>query len=102
MLATSYFDDLYKLQFAILKARSEPDGPLLEIASRAEVLRGTDLTPKPLLDGNELIALGVTSGPMVGVAGREMYQAQLNEQLKTSAQAAKWVAERLKNHDFDR
>ena len=102
LLATPYFDDLYELQSALLKVGGESDGSLLAIRSRAEALKDTDITPKPLLDGNELLALGVTPGPMVGRIGKGMYQAQLNEQLKTSDQAAKWVAKQLKNGDFER
>lgn len=102
LLATPYFDDLCELQSALQKAGGESDAPLLEVISRAEALKGTDITPKPLLDGNELLALGVTPGPMVGRIGRGMYQAQLNEQLKTPAQAEKWVAEQLENGEFDR
>jgi tRNA nucleotidyltransferase/poly(A) polymerase len=102
LLATAYFSDLYEFQSALLKAGGESDGPLLKIRSRTDALKGTDIAPKPLLDGNELIALGITPGPMVGVAGRKMYEAQLNEELKTSPQAEKWVATRLKNGEFDR
>lgn len=91
LLATPYFDDLYQLQLAIQTASSSSTDPLLSIKARAKVLQGTEITPKPLLDGNELIALGVIPGPMVGRVVRQMYDAQLNELLKTPDQARQWV-----------
>jgi tRNA nucleotidyltransferase/poly(A) polymerase len=102
LLATGYFGDLYEFQSALLKAGGESDDSLLKISSRTGALEGTDITPKPLLDGNELIALGIKLGPMVGLIGRKMYEAQLNEELKTAAQAEEWVTTRLKNGEFGR
>ena len=99
LLATGYFDDLCQLQLAIQTASSQSTEPLDVICSRAKALEDTEITPKPLLDGNELIAFGVTPGPMVGKVGRQMYDAQLNEQLENPDQARQWVADWLKNCD---
>jgi len=49
------------------------------------------MTPKPLLDGHALMALGALPGPMVGRLSREMYIAQLSEHISTEEQARKWV-----------
>jgi citrate synthase len=37
------------------------------------------------------MALGALPGPMVGRLSREMYIAQLSEQISTEEQARKWV-----------
>ena len=93
-----YFWDLYDFQAAIQKARGESMAGLTKIKKRAMALKGKNLCPKPLLDGHELIALGAVPGPMVGRLSREMYVAQLAEQISTAAQARAWVESWLKTH----
>ncbi|RKY06087.1 MAG: hypothetical protein DRP66_09490, partial [Planctomycetota bacterium] len=93
-----YFWDLYDLQWAIQKASSATVAPLAAIKRRARQLKGRQLRPKPLLDGRQLIGLGVVPGPMVGLASREMYIAQLGEQITDARQAKQWVADWLKKH----
>jgi len=99
LLAEPYFSDLYELQRAIQKARGESIGPLLAIRKRARALKGRKLSPRPLLDGHELITLGVQPGPMVGLVAQEMYIAQLAEELSTPNQAKRWVAKWLQQHE---
>ena len=98
-LAEPYFWDLYEFQRAIQKTMRESVGPLLTIRKRAEALKGRQLKPKPLLDGHELIELGVQAGPMVGLAAEEMYIAQLGEELHTPGQARQWVIKWLQKHE---
>jgi poly(A) polymerase len=98
LAATPYFWDLYDFQAAIQKARSAGPAGLAKIKKRVMALKGKNLCPKPLLDGNELIALGAVPGPMVGRLSREMYVAQLAEQIATAAQARTWVEGWLKKH----
>ena len=98
-LAEPYFWDLYEFQRAIQKTRRENAGPLFTIKKRAEALKGRDIKPKPLLDGHELIALGVQPGPMVGLVAEEMYIAQLGEELRTPDQARRWVTQWLRKHE---
>ncbi len=98
LLAQPYFSDLYELQRAIQMVRGASIGPLLAITKRAKALKGRQLRPKPLLDGHELIRLGVQPGPMVGLVAKEMYIAQLSEELNTPDQARKWVGRWLSRH----
>ena len=97
-LACAYYQDLYDLQFAIQRAAGKPIEPLLKILARADQLRDVDLSPKPLLNGHQLIELGVTPGPMVGLVGKEMYIAQLDERLYDVDSARQWVQNWLQNH----
>jgi len=99
LLAQPYFSDLYELQRAIQKSRGESIGPLLAIKKRARALKGRKLSPRPLLDGHELIRLGVQPGPMVGLVAEEMYIAQLAEEINTPNQARRWVVQWLRRHE---
>ena len=91
LLGQAHFWDLYALQKSIQKAEGASLKALSQIKHRATELKGTDLRPKPLLDGHELITLGVRPGPTVGLAAEEMYIAQLEDELKTPQQAREWV-----------
>ncbi|MBN1126338.1 MAG: CCA tRNA nucleotidyltransferase [Sedimentisphaerales bacterium] len=98
ILASPYFHDLFALQKAIQKASGLSTGLLGRLKRRVAKLKGKNLTPKPLLDGHELIVLGVQPGPMVGLAAQEMYIAQLAEHIDTPAQARQWVQNWLAEH----
>jgi tRNA nucleotidyltransferase/poly(A) polymerase len=98
LAAEPFFWNLYELQHAILTARNIPTRPLGIIKSRLLKLKGKELAPKPLLDGHQLIALGVIPGQMVGLVARQMYIAQLAEQINTPADAEAFVKNRLKKH----
>ena len=98
LLAVPYFQDLLELQTAIQKAHNQSTAALKKIKRRATALKGTNVCPKPLLDGHELIAMGTTPGPMVGRLGREMYIAQLAEEITSPAQARQWVEQWLEKH----
>jgi len=96
LLATGHFDDLYEMQKAIQKADRLPITKLTKIKTRAKKLANTDLTPKPLLDGHELIAMGVTPGPTLGKIAKKLYDQQLNENIKTKPQAITWIKNQIK------
>lgn len=96
IVSEPYFEDLYSLQKAICKLTGLSASALLSIRRRAKALAGTELRPKPLLNGYELIELGVLPGRLVGVASRELYIAQLAEEIGTKPQAVRWVGDWLK------
>jgi len=98
LLASPYYDDLFTLQKAICRARSQRLGPLYAIRRRARALAGCDLAPPPLLNGHQLQALGVPAGPRLGHIAREMYIAQLEEHIHTADDARRWVRRWLANH----
>jgi poly(A) polymerase len=94
-----YFEDLYEYQRAIEKTMGRPLTALLNTKKRADAISAKKLNPKPLLDGHQLIALGVTAGPMVGLVEKEMYIAQLDEKLHNKTDAKNWVKKWLKKHE---
>ncbi len=98
ILASPYFNDLYSLESSILKADGKSLSNLTKLRKRAKALVGSDLTPAPLLDGHELISIGATSGPQVGLLSKELYVAQLSEHIHSKAQAREWVEHWLGKH----
>jgi poly(A) polymerase len=91
LMAKPYFLDLYELQRAILRAEKKPVSALIRIKKRARALAGENLTPRPLLNGHDLIALGAVAGPQVGELAEELYVEQLSGNLQTSHQARQWA-----------
>ncbi len=101
ILAEPYFWDLYELQRAIEKAAGggrKGLAPLIALRRRIKALGDVELRPKPLLNGHDLIRLGAVPGPALGQLSEEMYIAQLEGVIKTSAQAEKWAIQWLKKH----
>jgi tRNA nucleotidyltransferase/poly(A) polymerase len=104
ILAEPYFWDLYELQRAIEKAAGggrKGLAPLIALRRRIKALGDVELRPKPLLNGHDLIRLGVVPGPSLGQLSEEMYIAQLEGVLKTRAQAEKWARQWVKEHSTD-
>lgn len=101
LMARPYFLDLYELQRAIQRSEKKPVSALIKIKRRARALAGENLTPNPLLDGHELIALGAIPGPQVGELAEELYVEQLSGNLQTSQQARQWVEKWLQIHRGD-
>jgi len=99
IISEPYFEDLYSLQKAIQKADGKSLSALLTVRRRADALAGSQLRPKPLLNGHELIQLGAEPGPQVGHVGRELYIEQLSENITTRQQASNWVRDWLKRHN---
>lgn len=97
LAAESYFGDLYQYQRAIQKAAGESTTALNKIKRRVMELVDIELTPRPLLDGYDLMRLGAAAGPALGQLAEEMYVAQLDGHIKTAEQARQWVKERLRS-----
>ena len=85
------YGDLFKLQMGIQQASGFGVEALEFFAVRLKKLDGVDLKPAVLLNGNELIELGVRPGPDVGKAMSCVYRAQLNEKIHTKEEAAELV-----------
>jgi poly(A) polymerase len=98
ILSEPYFEDLYQLQRAIQKAENKSEAALLKLQKRIRELGDVELRPSPLLNGHELIKLGVVAGPALGRLARQMYIAQLETTIKTKQQAVQWVKSRLEKY----
>lgn len=83
--------DLLVFQKAIQKANGESLEALTTFQTRVVALGDIPLRPKPLLNGHDLMALGVPAGPKLGQLADDLYLAQLEDTVKTKEQAEQWV-----------
>lgn len=65
------------------------------VEQERELEKKPEILP-PLLNGNDLMALGMQPGPAMGELLTELRDKQLQEELKTSDEAREWVLEKLK------
>jgi poly(A) polymerase len=66
------------------------------VEQAAELKKKPAIRP-PLLTGNDLIKLGMKSGPAMGALLDEIREQQLQDELKTPQQARQWAKTRIKN-----
>jgi len=64
------------------------------VAQAGELKKTPEIQP-PLLKGDDLIALGMKPGPGLGALLDEIREKQLQDELKTPAEARQWAKERL-------
>ena len=64
------------------------------VAQARQLEAQPDIRP-PLLNGDDLIALGMTPGPALGALLAEIREKQLQDELKTQAEARRWAKRRL-------
>jgi len=64
------------------------------VASAKELEQQPEIRP-PLLTGHDLIALGMKPGAAMGALLAELREKQLQDELKTKAQAMKWARKRI-------
>ena len=64
------------------------------VAQAKELEQQPQIRP-PLLKGDDLIALGMKPGPALGALLAEIREKQLQDELKTKAEARKWAKERI-------
>ena len=69
-----------------------------ELRKRSEEIDPEKVKPEALLDGKDLMAMKVKSGPRMGECLEAVYEAQLNEELKTKTEARKFARQWLKAH----
>ena len=61
------------------------------LRERAAGIPPSAISPPPLLNGDDLVALGITPGPELGELLEALYRAQLNERISTRQQAVAMV-----------
>lgn len=87
LMAEDTWSSLPLLLEADLVARGEPFDKLNALRTRAARIPHEEIAPPPLLNGDELVALGFPSGPPLGRALSEVYRAQLNGLIKSPEEA---------------
>jgi len=98
-LAEPLFESLRQLNRVYIKSVSGSEAKLRQLSHQIKQLGDEPIAPPRLLNGHELIQSGATPGPMVGQLAEELYLAQLENQVKTKADAQTWVAQWLIRHN---
>jgi poly(A) polymerase len=97
LLAEPHFDELLVLYKADCMACHGLLTALPAIRAMRRKLSREALIPPPLLRGEDVIALGVPSGPVVGGLLREAADLQLEGQLAERDAALAWLEERVRS-----
>ena len=90
LLASGNFDELLLLYRAVTSERA-----YRQLRGRARQIDPKKVSPKPFITGEDLLAMGIRPGPQMGKCLAAAYEAQLEETVKTKAQARKFVREWL-------
>ncbi len=83
LLAHSRFGDLLELHRAVLASRALPLTTYERAVAWRESIPPEEITPPPLVTGDDLIAMGLQPGPRFGQILDVLYDAQLNRELIT-------------------
>ena len=67
------------------------------LVAQAEELKHQPQILPPLLKGEDLIALGLKPGPALGALLAEIREKQLQDELKTKAEARRWAKATLRS-----
>lgn len=98
-LADDCFMDLYEFESAIQKTKNNDSLlSLIALKKRIGLLGDIDYSPAPLLNGKQLLKLGSAEGPGLGRLAKQLYIAQLEEEITTKQQAKDWAINWLKNN----
>ncbi|HUW83723.1 MAG TPA: CCA tRNA nucleotidyltransferase [Phycisphaerae bacterium] len=87
MMQHAYFDELLALVRARLLAEDRPLACYRSLRRRAAAIPPEAVEPVPFVNGNDLVAMGMTPGPAFSRLLHAVYRAQLNEQVRTRSQA---------------
>jgi poly(A) polymerase len=98
-LAAHLFESLMQLNRAFLRVTGGSEAKLDQLRKQINEL-DEPVSPAHLLDGNDLIRLGVKAGPMVGQAAEELYMAQLENEVGSVEAAEEWVKRWVIKHKF--
>ena len=90
-LANEFFNDLLTIAYARMRQNNQSTESLDQLSQQITNLGDEPIAPTPLLDGNELMALGIPQGPQLGKAVAQTYLAQLEGEITSKSQAIEWV-----------
>jgi len=66
------------------------------LTKKGEEFKQQELKPKPLLNGDDLLELGMKPGPAMKPILEEAYELQLEHRIQSKEEARRWAQERLK------
>jgi poly(A) polymerase len=91
LMQHDHFGDLLALLRARLAAQHRPQGPYRQIRRRAAAVEPESIRPQPLLNGHDLMAMGLKPGPLFKKLLDAVYRAQLDEEVPTKDDALRLV-----------
>ena len=94
-LAQPLFEPLVQLIRCHEKAQGRSLAKLNQLRRQITDLGDEPIAPPQLLDGHDLIRLGVAPGPRLGQLLEELYLAQLENHVRTTRQAQQWIRQRI-------
>lgn len=94
LMASPNWPNFLELSRAESRVGGLPVAAVEELEQRAAAIKPSTVAPAPLLDGEGLHAMNVPAGPVYGRVLHAVYRAQLNEEIRTQAEA-RALAERL-------
>ena len=86
MLASDVFGELLWLYSTV-----GPNKAVSQLRLRCQQIETEAVSPAPLINGKDLQDMGLRCGPRMGKCLAAVYEAQLNEQITSKAQARKFV-----------
>lgn len=99
LMAHEAFDELLALFVAKRTANGEDLKPYDEIRTRAARIPAGDVTPPPLLTGDDLMEMGLPAGPLYKRILDRIYVAQLNEEVSDRAVAIAMARRLMETRD---
>lgn len=90
-LACEWFGDLLRLCYARNIQLGLANDNLEQLTEQIAELGDQDISPEPLLNGNDLIAMGIKPGPELGAIFDWVYLAQLEGEIVSKEQAEEMV-----------
>jgi poly(A) polymerase len=94
-LRLPHFEELLQLHRADCLGARKGSETLELIARRRATLTESDIHPKPLLSGDDLIELGYPPGPAMGEMLRALEEEQLDARLRSREEALRWLKGRF-------
>ncbi|MCL2330292.1 MAG: hypothetical protein FWC56_03220, partial [Phycisphaerae bacterium] len=91
LLAHERFDNLLELHRVACVADARPLTANVAAQQRREAIPPEQVAPPPWVTGEDLIAMGLTPGPMFGKVLNQLYDEQLNNQLTSRDSALERV-----------
>jgi len=99
LMAHACWSELVTLLYAEVQATGQSISIYNELIENTGSIEKQTIAPPPLLTGDDLKTLGLSSGPQMGKLLSTLYRAQLNEKIVNRQQALAWLEQARNSHD---
>ncbi|UCG32063.1 MAG: CCA tRNA nucleotidyltransferase [Phycisphaerales bacterium] len=98
LMAEDGFEELMEMHRALLAARQEGPAANDQLRRRAAVIAPEAIRPAPLVTGTDLLDMGLKPGPIYSDALERLYMMQLEEEIRTRAEALEHLRGMVEEH----